>query len=411
MGRTGLGLLFLLGCFACLGCSREEKSQVRQAEALAAPDSDAADTSATDYDVSQEEAEAFAVAWAAGIVDNDVETIQSLFDWDGLCRRVAEPLELTADDHGQFVQGMKGRDPAGQLTRQIAENCQTGGSYRLVRVLRRDGRYHAVFRMILPNQGMNYHDIRIVRANGQIVGDRIFVAISGEEMADTMRALALPALQDRNLVGRLSGKQRAGEAAFDTTIALLKAVREGQFQEAVNLYDRLPEANRSNKSVMLAMINAQGELDETKYLESIDRYREAYPNDPSLGLILLDAAGLRKDWDLLEISRQKLTDWTGGDPYLDLMIAAILCQDPASIEKALRLAEKIDPSTVGLPQAHEYKFSVALSGKDFKTVVQQMIVLRDEYGVEFDETLIRAEPLFAEFVQSPEFADWLSQQE
>jgi tetratricopeptide (TPR) repeat protein len=303
---------------------------------------------------------------------------------------------------------MKGGNPAGQLTNQIAAICQSGGSYRLVRVLRRDGRWHAVFRMILPSQGMNYHDIRLTSSNGKVVGDRLFVAINSEEMADTMRALAQPAMKNRNLVGRLSGQQQAAETAFDNTIALLTAVKTGQFQEVIRLYDQLPEASRANKSVMLGMITAQSQLDEAEYLAAIDRYREAFPNDPSLGLVLLDAALMREDWELLEVSRQKLNAWTGGDPYVDLLIATIFSQDPAKVQQALEMTKDVDPRTLGLPAAHYNKLTIALSGKDFRTVVQQMDALLEEYGVEFEEEAIRSEPLFAEFVESPEFQDWLS---
>lgn len=399
--------LFYLSLFT--GCSGTEPTPDVQPQALAAPDEDST-AAAADYDVTQSEAESFAAAWAEAMVTNDVEGVRSLFDWDGLCERVAEPLGLPAAEHGQFVRGMKNGNPAGQLTNQIASVSQTGGSYKVVRVLRRDGRFHAVFRMTLPNQGMNYHDIRVVRSNGNVMGDRLFVAINSEEMADTMRSLAMPAMKSRNLAARLSGRQKAEEAAFDTTIALLTAVRNGQFEETVRLFEQLPEANQNNKSVMLGMITAQSQLDETKYLEAIDRYRDAYPNDPSLGLVLLDAAVLRQDWDLLETSRTKLNAWTGGDPYVDLMIAAVLSQDANSLEKAVALSKDIDPGSIGLPAAHDHKLMIALHTKDFKTVVQQIDVLNDDYGVGFTADSLRGEPLFEDFVEAPEFTEWLSRQ-
>jgi tetratricopeptide (TPR) repeat protein len=215
-------------------------------------------------------------------------------------------------------------------------------------------------------------------------------------------------MKNRNLVGRLSGQQKAAEAAFDTTISLLTSIKNGQYQEAVRLYEQLPEASPANKSVMLGMITAQSQLDEAKYLAAIDRYREAFPNDPSLGLVLLDAALLRQDWDLLELSRQKLNAWTGGDPYVDLLIGTIFSQDPARVQQALDMTKGIDPSTLGLPTAHYNKLPIAPSGKDFPTVVQQMKVLRDEYEVEFEEESMRSEPLFADFLDSQEFRDWQS---
>lgn len=402
-------LLLLFACMALMGCADGGPTQPLPNEQLAAPDPDTSNTAAADAQLTQEQAETFAQAWETAMQTDDVPAVNSLFDWDDLFQRVVGPLELPAAERGKFVQGMKGGNPAGQLTNQIAAVCQSGGSYRLVKVLRRDGRWHAVFRMMLPNQGMNYHDIRLTSSNGKVIGDRLFVAINSEEMADTMRALAQPAMQNRNLVGRLTGQQKAAAAAFDTTIALLTSIKSGQYQEAIRLYDQLPEASRANKSVMLGMITAQSQLDEAKYLAAIDRYREAFPNDPSLGLVLLDAALLRQDWDLLELSRQKLNAWTGGDPYVDLLIGTIYSQEPNKVQQALDLTKDIDPSTLGLPTAHYNKLTIALSGKDFATAVQQMKVLREEYDVEFEEESMRSEPLFAEFLESQEFRDWQSQ--
>lgn len=406
-------LLLLVGAVGVSGCADGGGTQSDATERLAAPDADAtvsanAAGQSTDQ-ISQEEAEAFAGAWETAMQTDDVGAINTLFDWNDLFERVAGPLDLAAAERSKFVQGMKSGNPAGQLTNQIASICQTGGSYQLVKIIRREGRFHAVFRMILPNQGMNYHDIRLVRSNGKVMGDRLFVAINSEELADTMRMLVQPAMQSRNLVGRLSGQQKADEAAFDTTIAMLTAAKNGQFADVVRLHEQLPAANRSNKSVMLALITAQSQLDQDQYLAAIDRYREAFPNDPSLGLVLLDAALLRQDWELLEVSRQKLNAWTGGDPYVDLLIATIYSQDPEKIEQAMAISKEIDPRGLRLPAAHYNKLTIALSGKDFKTALQQMTILQDEYGAEFVEASMRAEPLFAELVETPEYREWRAQ--
>lgn len=407
-----LSLVLVVGV-SMMGCADGGGAKPDATERLAAPDVDstASGTGAgesTDQ-ISPEEAEAFAGAWETAMQTDDVAAINELFDWNDLFERVAGPLDLPAAERRKFVQGMRTGNAAGQLTNQIASICQAGGSYQLVKVLRREGRSHVVFRMILPNQGMNYHDIRLMRANGKVVGDRLFVAINSEELADTMRMLVQPAMQNRNLVGRLSGQQKADEAAFDTTIAMLNAAKNGQFADVVRLHEQLPAASRTNKSVMLALITAQGQLDQEQYLAAIDRYREAFPNDPSLGLVLLDAALMREDWDLLEVSRQKLNAWTGGDPYIDLLIATIYSQDPQKIEQAMAMSKDIDPSVLRLPAAHDNKLTIALSGKDFKTALQQMTVLRDEYGVEFSAELMSAQPLFAELIETPEYREWLAQ--
>lgn len=64
------------------------------------------------------------------------------------------------------------------------------------------------------------------------------------------------------------------------------------------------------------------------------------------------------------------------------------------------MTKGIDPSTLGLPAAHYNQLTIALSGKDFSTVVQQMKVVRDEYEIEILKESMRSEPLFAEFLES-----------
>lgn len=386
------------------GCGKSEPEPLKPEVLPTAQDVDTSEA-AVGYDISNQEATDWANSWTQAMIDNQSSTIGKLFDWEGLYARVAEPLNLGSRDRQKFEQGMRESNIGSNLSMQIAMVCEASGNYRFVRLVRRDGVLHAVFRLQSQQLGINYHDVRLVRKDSEIVGDRLFVAATGEELADTMKALALPLI--KNNAGRgMSAEKKEDQAAFESIIEMLKSARAGDAETTKRLYKSLPTRYQNSKNALLAMIMATSiDENEDEYLIVIDKYSASFPNDPSLGLLLLDAAMMREDWELLESSRRQIQAWTGGDDFMDLLVAAVLAKS-GKLELAVELSKGIDPATLAMASAHDYKMVVALANNDHGTVLRQLLILRDDY--ELDIPSVGTDPDFAGFRDSPEYQQWIA---
>ena len=287
------------------------------AEAQNAPDSSANSSTIDSASVSREEAQAFADAWVQCIIDGDSTSFNRLVDWDAILGRAVDPFNVTAEFRKGFMSGAS-KMSTNMLT-VLNRSTSNEGSYRLVNILDREGETHCVFRMIDPNSGMNYHDLRLTKDQGQVVAEYFFIALTGEALSDTLRKTVAPVVaQEASMFARLSSESKAAIKNLEIQGKMSTAVQQGQSKQVLDLYEMLPEDVKLEKMPMLFRVMASSEQPEQSYLAAIDEYVRRFPGDASIGLVAIDAAVMRQSSDLLETSFKGLQDWTGGDPYINL---------------------------------------------------------------------------------------------
>jgi hypothetical protein len=289
----------------------------------------------------------------------------------------------------------------------MGQQIGDGANYDLVRVIRRQGNTHVLFRLFSGNQGLNYHDIRLKRSGTQIVGDRLFIAISGEEFADTLKTIIAPALQANNSIyAQLSGVQKREMESLKQFGKMAESIRNGDPRRAIEIHNSLPKEVQDRKIVLLSLINAANLTgDDSIYQQAIKRYVQNYPDDPSSGFASIDMAVMQNDAEQLRRSYESIKNWTGGDAFLDLLIGSALCQ-MGQVEEGSEMTQNIDPVTLPVASAHDFKLSIALLTKDHETVLKNLRIMRDDYGYEFSD--LREAEGFEEFVKSDQFQAWLS---
>lgn len=355
--------------------------------------------------ISEEEAEAFAASWRNAIQQGDVGKANELVDWDGIWDRALEGFNLNAQTRNEMKQANSGATSVGtQLTGQLHQNISGGGTYHLLRVVSRSDGMHVVFRLLNPDQGVNYHDFRLNRIRGKVVADRFHVAATGEEMADTLHTNLAPVVRSQaSMMGRISGEAKEKLDELKLKDEFLKAAVRGDLQLANQKFGMLSDEDKKSKVVMLAMLKIAAQTDEGNYLSWIDRFARQFPDDPSLGLMTLDAAVLRGDMKQLEQCRQIIHDWTGGDSYLDAMVAVCLLQND-DLPRAQEIVADIPPESIDLAQTHGLLLDVALANEDNEAVLKHLMILESDFDFEFED--LRTVDEYKGFVQSPQFEQW-----
>ena len=135
-----------------------------------------------------EEARQFAKSFAASVNASDVAGINAAIDWDAIVNRALVGCEIPAESYKEYVAGAKhGILGPNGLGAVIISQIKQGGEYRLLHLHQQDGQQRALFRLLLPSGGFNYHDIVLVRqADGKVRGDDIYIYAAGEMLSETM---------------------------------------------------------------------------------------------------------------------------------------------------------------------------------------------------------------------------------
>lgn len=400
MNRTFL-LLLIACCFASglAGCSQNVTAP-RNTE-LGDIDESGSQVTA----VSQEQAEAFGKQLEDALTSGNAGAATSLVLSDRILDRVVSGLNLSGKLETGFRSGMASNNPVAATMTQLVTAVQSGGSYSLVRTAVRGGEMHAIFRLIDGDSSLNYHDFRLIPDGEAAKADQIFVAATGESFADTIINAVGPAVRaQQSTMGRVTGDAAQKMKDLEQQSKMMLAARANNSAEALRIYETLPDEQKKSKAVQLARVMASQEKPDDEYVRVISDYTSRFPNDPSVALISFDRAVLKKDLPGVRKCIGMLDKWTGGDDYLKLLTASVVC-DWGELDYAKELYDAADPRKVGTSDAHNYKLFASLQCKDFGVSLEQMRVMRDDYDFEFD---VEANPVFAEFRQSQECQAWLA---
>ena len=388
-----------------VGCSRKDATPTpAELQSIEAPDATGQTSAKTA--VTKEQAEIFAEQLSTAISSGNTAVADQLILSDQILDRVVSGLQLTGNDAASFLQGMKSKDPLKNIVAQLANSVRQGGSYLLVRTVVRGGEMHAIFRLLDANQSLNYHDFRLIMDGNTAKADQMFVAATGESIADTLINSVGPTIRSQqSLSGKLTGEAAQKLNDLKQQGELMKAVQSNNPQEALRIYEGLPSELKDSKSVQLARVLANQSLSNDKYMAAMTDYANRFPNDPSVALMLFDRAVLKQDVAAVKECMVSLDQWTGGDDYLNLLAASVVSQWGAT-DYAKELYADADPAKIGTVFAHDHRLSAALRCKDNPVVLAELRILRDKFDIDFE---LEGKELFSDFVKSPEFATFSSE--
>lgn len=359
--------------------------------------------------ISDDECREFAEKLEKAVLEQEVDTFSQLIDWDRLVDRAASgfPGNRAVD---QLRAALKkstranATNPAG-FCAQIVGLAGQGANYRNIRVHREQDGQHCRFRLVMPGgAGVNYHDYILARGpNGRPVATDVFITASGELLSNIFRRAFAPSIGEA-----LQGlEQPAGSDQIlhaGEMLEMAVAVGQKRYASALQIYRALPVGLQQEKNVLLLRMRAAQAIDSDEYQSCLDDYRKFHPNDVALDLLLIDYYVLKQDYALALQAVDAVDKSIDGDPQLNVVRANILYVDK-QLPAAREAAEKAIETEPSLLPAHWVLISVSLAQKDFKTTLAALQRIKATFPIEFGE-LARV-PEYAEFVDSPQYVEWL----
>jgi hypothetical protein len=354
--------------------------------------------------ITTEETKSVASTIEASLRAGDSSVLKGLIDDSAFLDTACQGLTFTPAYRAGLASGMKLSD---QLTRGISNVVKQGGTYHFLGLVTTDGAEHPLFRLLMRQGGLNYHEFTLGRtADGTIRIVDMYVFATGELMTQTIHRplVAAAASNDRNIIQRLIGTDNDWITHLSDISQLQQQVSGRQWQQAAQTYNALPDSLKQNKTLMLLWVTTAEHTNRNDYTTAMANYEAAFPGDPSLLLMKIDSQFLAKQYDEEMQTLDQLDQRVGGDPYLDMLRGGARKAQGRTEESAklFRSAAEREPD---LKRAWEAAVTETLKTGDYGKVVELLDESEQKGGIRW--TKVSSAPVFADFVKSKEYADWV----
>lgn len=345
---------------------------------------------------------AFAQRMSSAIQRGDGAALDRVIDLDALLERACGGIGASAAIRRDFDAGVKKSFSFGA---RIVEESQGPARYELLRVRPVQGKQRALFRLISP-AGLNYHDMELAPARagqGQRVVD-VFVLLSGEWLSQTLRRGCLTmAAHEKGGIDGMTAEQRAFVENVNQLLAMTAAVRGKDHARALAIYRSLPPVLHTERNVMMAYYQAAAGVGGDEYARALDAVKKAFPNDPSLDLLLFDAYFLDKQYDGALAAIGRVRRALGGDAYLDFLEGNVFYArgDHAAAKVRLNRAIAAEPD---LAEPYWTLITISLAQRTHDETARLLERVEVSARVELQDVGHVAE--YAEFAKSKAYARW-----
>lgn len=340
----------------------------------------------------------------AAAESRDEEAFANFFDMRAIADSALRGIDFSAKTRSDFIRGFT----AQSIGVRIMAEMKDQGSYRFLRLRRRRGQYYALFRIVTPGAGMNYHELHLVKQpTGEIRVVDFYVAVTGEMLSQTVRRAALPlaAQENRNVLQKLLKVENEYTKNLPAVLEMQQSIAQGNPQRTLTLYRTLPASMQEDKIFLLMRYRAASDLqDEAEQTATFNDCQRLFPGDPCLDLLQVDVLLAAGKIDDMLACIDRIDRSVGGDTYLDALRAGGLSQ-ANRWDEAEAFARRAAKDPQAIIDAHWIFIGIKLARQDHPGTLQCLLEVERRYGIEFQDLMNF--PEYAHFVQSPEYQQWL----
>jgi hypothetical protein len=296
--------------------------------------------------VSQQEAATLAQQIERSVRNHNETFLNNIFDDKRFAQRVLDE----AHQRFNFTLAKEARTALNEAHwgHQVVTATRGGGTYTLVHQYEKDGHQHLLFRMFEASSAINYHDFELVKGDQGVKVLDVYIYMSGEELSKTL-AETLVMMTDK-----LSDMTPDDQQKVLHIRKINELVEGGNAEEAARYFDQLPKDWQKQKIFQLIHLRIAMRQSDTTYLNALKEYKATFPHDPNLGLLMLDAYVMEKDYPAAMGAVNNLDSALNKDPFLDYYRGLIfkLMVDPQQsrtcLERLHRNMPKFGKGTVEL---------------------------------------------------------------
>jgi hypothetical protein len=365
-------------------------------------------TSAKSAPVSLKECERFGLSLEECARTRDVKQFEASVDWDQLFASAVNGIPAQDKVRRTFkdastadLRGAKG------LATSICNAVTVGGSFRFLRAREENGSARALFRWThADGGGFDYVEFTLADdGNGGSMAVDIDVCGDGGSVAQKLRRyfLSLSSDASKNLADKLRGNDRAYVQHKSEVESLQDCFARGENKKALELFAALPPELKKESGLLHLRLDAARAVSNEEFQSALEEARTLRPNDPTLELVAFDHFQLTRRADDAMNSLQRLDEAIGGDPYIDWLRANLwrVQGDAKQAREACVRALAKDPKLV---DAHWTLLALSVEEPNYDATLAELKRMDATFDIDWSD--LPKTPAYAEFVKSPQWAEW-----
>jgi len=322
-------------------------------------------------------------------------------------------IDLTVND--EFKKGfLSGIGNSLKLGQQITTALGEEGHYTALSYSVNGDTLTAFYRLVGVN-GLNYHEYLILRTGKFEIVD-MYTFINGQYISEALRQMVEPLiLQDDTLLGQLgdlSSRLFGDKRKYLQDIKRIEQIKNqqasGHYDKANQIYESLSENIKHQKVIQLLNIASVYHLDPELLYKYIDIYRNDFPDDVSVDLLMIDYFILQKDYENAIQSIRNFEMISDTDGYLQYLKSNIY-YEMGNEALFIKFAEKCIETEPWLTEPYYSLMDYYLPRKEFGKVIQLMEGIKENAGIIFEEQTIKEIDIFKGLLNSPEYKKWKSE--
>lgn len=341
------------------------------------------------------------------IYNGEPEYLNQLMDKDVFVERIFEGIEL-GDDAGKgkgYIKGLKdGIASSFKYGDVIVTEINNGISFDYVKTNEYDGRVALLYRLY-SEEGLNYHELMLDSIDGELKIVDIYVFAIGETFSDLMKRMVVMQIAKYLKEDKISSSLSRRMDNIDKLLNIQRLIKAGKNEAAMLLILNVEEEAVDKKFLLFLKVQASSSLSEDIYTKTINEYVSAFPDDPSVYLLVVDKYIMEEDWEGSIKSIDKLDEMIGGDDFLNYMRSSIYMES-GDLDKAEKSNDIIINEYPSFEDSYWNALAIQIEGKEYRkaTLTLDAFIIKFEYVFEDLDPFVKED--YPGFFKSKEYKEW-----
>jgi hypothetical protein len=233
--------------------------------------------------ITESDAKAYASELESAIKEGRESTATKLLGIEHILEMAIETLDISKQRHEKYLAGARNR--VGDLAHSLIDHARKGGSYSLLRIKTDERLCHAIFRLVTPDGGVNYHDVILHKdSDGRVAANDVRIFSAGETLSQICHRVFLRlSVEDSPAPStKLTRNDKLYLENIDKLLALATETQRGNAPVALAAYRDLPKELKDEKCNQLLAVLAAQRCGDEDYRTEIEAVRKNHAGDPAV---------------------------------------------------------------------------------------------------------------------------------
>ncbi|NVJ51954.1 MAG: hypothetical protein HWE11_16305 [Gammaproteobacteria bacterium] len=347
------------------------------------------------------------IAFAAAINARNDQQLNQLMNYDKLFDRTFD-IVGNPKAFKNFRVGFQNGASSRMFASWYHNMDQFNGKAMFRQVVNIEGELRPFILIDIKDAGFIFVELIVDEKSHRIID--MFIHSNGELISQTFAEMvSLIKPESSNYFKQLLGVREANTQFVAVIKEVAQFQRNGNYEAAYKRLKQLKGPLGEARVISMMRLNIAGLWSDYFYYQELERINKLHGDNPKVFFTLLDYLFQQKQYGKVNERLTKLYHRLGEDPYIGSLIAFNLARLGKDTE-ALTMIEKLINAEPNNESYYWIKFEALVSAKAYTQAIAVVDQIAEKFAMTFDEETLALDDFYQDFIASPEFKQWQSQQ-